>query len=131
MKPIFDSLVSDRNYVLILHGGERDKTFLETFDIVSNAVFTFDTAHLSQCIMGLFDRRKLNYILNELGVAYRNLHCGGNDANYTLKAFLMLAVKDFKTTSTNPRWRVERLFNRMQAIAQVPYWNLSRRHARN
>jgi hypothetical protein len=90
----FSSLVGDRKYILVLHGADSDSTFLETFGVVSKATYLVDTNKPAQFILKLYYRYSLEKLLDNLGIAYRDLHAAGNDAHFVLKAYLRLVIKD-------------------------------------
>jgi hypothetical protein len=43
--------------------------------------------------------KSLEALLIKLGIQYKELHVGGNDANFTLKALMLLVVKSFNLDS--------------------------------
>jgi hypothetical protein len=53
-----------------------------------------DTEYIAKRLLG--EQCRLHIIMKRLGMMYteNDLHCGGNDANYTLRVLLMLAIYD-------------------------------------
>jgi DNA polymerase III epsilon subunit-like protein len=90
----FNSLVGDRKYILVLHGANCDSKFLETFGIISKAAYLVDTNKPAQYILKLYYRYSLEKLLENLGIAFRDLHAAGNDAHFVLKAYVQLVIKD-------------------------------------
>jgi hypothetical protein len=53
-----------------------------------------DTEYIAKRLLG--EKCRLNIIMKRLGMIYNgnDLHCAGNDANYTLRVLLMMAIFD-------------------------------------
>lgn len=86
---------------MVLHGASEDLKFLNNLDpdITQKACYVLDTVKAAQFPFGLSYRYSLKYLLDELGIQYANLHAGGNDAHFALKALLMIAVRDCQKIS--------------------------------
>lgn len=82
--------------VLVVHGGYNDLRFLEQLDICFKPVYTLDTQKSAQNLLQLLSRPSLGWLLSALGISHQrgSLHCAGNDAHFTLRALLMIAVRD-------------------------------------
>jgi len=93
----------------------------------------WDTADIAGAILGrpqiqnLFRERdtlghqwSLAETLNELGIPNRRRHVAGNDAHFTLKALLMLAIHGIKDADiTREQLTVK---ERIQAMSQTSSW---------
>ncbi|PVH81219.1 hypothetical protein DL98DRAFT_587677 [Cadophora sp. DSE1049] len=88
------------NIVLIGHGIHTDTKLLLSagLDIthLPTVIKTLDTQTLSKPILG--KNYSLSLLLQALKIPHKNLHSAANDANFTLKAFIMLvhrSVREF------------------------------------
>jgi hypothetical protein len=115
----FETLVAQRRYILVVHGGNEDAKFLENFGIVSSAAYILDTVKTAQFILRLYFRYSLERLLEELQIEYRNLHAAGNDAHYALRALLMLTVKDAEQQRSTNTLVDDRLINSLRTIEQA------------
>jgi hypothetical protein len=89
-----ESLVSrGRQVVFVGHDIKNDLRALDRlgFDFSKFTITTLDT----QAISG--DSPSLSRLLLTLGCPFIKPHCGGNNANFTLKALLLLAARDCVT----------------------------------
>lgn len=114
----FETLVAQRRYVLVVHGGNEDAKFLENFGIVSSAAYILDTVKAAQFILRLYYRYSLEKLLEALQIEYRNLHAAGNDAHYALRALLMLAVRDAEQQRSKNSLVDDRLISCLKTIEQ-------------
>lgn len=95
MKEKLETLIADRDVVLIVHGGRNDLPFLDRLNICVNPVFTIDTQNAAQDPLQLpFKRPRLDTLLTALEIPFTKLglHTAGNDANFNLRVLLMIAV---------------------------------------
>ncbi|KFH45353.1 hypothetical protein ACRE_038380 [Hapsidospora chrysogenum ATCC 11550] len=115
----FGTLVAQRRYVLVVHGGNEDAKFLENFGIVSSAAYIMDTVKAAQFILRLHYRYSLERLLEALQIEYRNLHAAGNDAHYALRALLMLTVKDAEQQRSTNSLVDDRLIRCLKRIEQT------------
>lgn len=82
---------SNRNVVIVGHGVANDLRVLQALNFHFDASpIVLDTAQIAQRSFNL--ELSLSHLLPVLGSSFRELHCAGNDANFTLRALLLLAV---------------------------------------
>ncbi|ORX91858.1 hypothetical protein K493DRAFT_226998 [Basidiobolus meristosporus CBS 931.73] len=77
--------------ILIGHDVENDVNYLKTIGAHIKPVDVFDTTDLYMAITSSQNKRKLSKILTEFGIDFHFLHNAGNDAHYTMEAFLAMA----------------------------------------
>ncbi|KAI1002368.1 hypothetical protein K3495_g5838 [Podosphaera aphanis] len=91
---------SQRNIVLVGHDVVSDVNFLKTagFDIctIPNLVEAIDTALMYRYFKRELNPRNLGATIADLGVVGWNLHNAGNDAFYTLRAMIAIAIKQLQ-----------------------------------
>ncbi|KUJ17301.1 uncharacterized protein LY89DRAFT_746830 [Mollisia scopiformis] len=87
-----------RNIVLVGHGLNGDCQVLQSlgFDFDSSIVGYIDTAEAARATFGGTSLR-LKDLLARLGLVVEGCHVAGNDANFTLRALLLLALEDCPT----------------------------------
>jgi hypothetical protein len=119
LKPRMDILLSQRDYVLVLHGTHSDFKILQhlEIDLPTRSLYVIDTNKAAQSPLKLYYRYSLEKLLQVLQIPYANLHAAGNDAHYCLRALLMIAVFDAKRHSSG---RYEALLDLFRAVAQAP-----------
>lgn len=111
---------SNRDIILIFHGGRRELWALKALDIHLNPLYTIDTVKAAQYPLQLSYRWSLEKLLLEFEIPFTALHNSGNDAHFVLRAFLMLAVRDAqRELALAPDALPEKLSN-SRAIAQAP-----------
>jgi hypothetical protein len=77
--------------VFIGHSVHEDIRYLKKLGVeVPGTAIIFDTAHLYQAVSGASQAIGLGKMLDELQIEYFFLHNAGNDAHYTLEAFLAM-----------------------------------------
>ncbi|KAF9772975.1 hypothetical protein IL306_009269 [Fusarium sp. DS 682] len=81
-------------YVLVVHEAKQELSFLERLNIKLDPVFILDTVKAAQFPLQLYYRNSLQQLLEEFEIPYAQLHVAGNDAHLTLRALLMIAVRD-------------------------------------
>ncbi len=89
-----ESLVPpDRQVVFVSHDIRHNLRALDLldFDFSKFNITTLDTQAIAH------GSPTLRRLLLTLGCHFTKLHCGGNDANFTLKALLLLAIRDCVT----------------------------------
>lgn len=74
--------------------GANDIKFLSMFGIGTEACYIIDTTKAAQNPLGLSSICSVATLLDTFQIPYANLHSAGNDAYFTLKAMLMIAVVD-------------------------------------
>jgi hypothetical protein len=82
---------------------------LDTCELSNRIAHQADTAFVSF---------KLQGVLETFGIPHAFLHIAGNDANFTLKALLMLFVQDFQKNDKLKKFRASRLAD-LKSIAQA------------
>lgn len=86
-----------RNIVLVFHDAAADIKFLdaEGYDILSeeNVIDVLDTKEMDQYVTRSQNPHSLEAVLRSLDISYRYLHNAGNDAMYTMRAMVSLALK--------------------------------------
>jgi hypothetical protein len=98
-----------RNIVLVGHGLNGDCQVLQSlgFYFDSSIVGYIDTADAARAIFGPLSGQdeaptvttfRLKDLLAKLGLVVEGCHVAGNDANFTLRALLLLAVEGFRTS---------------------------------
>ncbi|KAJ0166508.1 Vegetative incompatibility protein HET-E-1 [Colletotrichum tanaceti] len=119
LKPRMDALVSQRDYVLVLHGTHSDLKILRhlEIDLPAQSLYVIDTNKAAQSPLELSYRYSLEKLLEALQIPYANLHAAGNDAHYCLRALLMIAVFD---AQRHPSGHCEALLHLFRAVAQAP-----------
>jgi hypothetical protein len=86
LNTIIQNLVSKRDIILVVHGGGEDLTLLYVLDTQKAAQYPLDLNH----------RYPIKEMLNLLQCPFgdRVLRDTGNDANFTLRALLLIATVD-------------------------------------
>lgn len=88
--------------ILVVHGGLIELSVLRRLNIQLNPLYTIDTVKAAQHPLKLFYRYSLEKLLIELKIPYAQLHHAGNDAHFTLRALLMIAVRDAEQLLKKP-----------------------------
>ncbi|KAK1997929.1 hypothetical protein LX36DRAFT_543789, partial [Colletotrichum falcatum] len=96
LKPRIYDILSQRDYVLVLHGTDSDLKILRhlKIELPSQSLYVIDTNKVAQSPLQLYYRYSLEKLLETLEIPFANLHAAGNDAHYCLRALLMIAVSD-------------------------------------
>ena len=85
-----------RDVVVVGHGVESDMKYLRGMGVDIWQAFNFhrtvDTKDMHQAWRGMGQGRSLASVLGDLEIEYENLHNAGNDAAYTLRAMVAIAV---------------------------------------
>jgi hypothetical protein len=89
-----------RNIILVGHSFDEEKHVLQAlgFDLKTSIVGILDTETLANTILGppfMRGSRRLRNILLQLGCELEGFYSAGNDANFTLRALLLLAVQHY------------------------------------
>jgi hypothetical protein len=84
----------ERKVAFVGHGIMNDLLVLQAlgFQLSDNYVAFIDTVHVANEVFGCW-AGPLRDLLRELDCPHSRLHCAGNDANFTLKALLLLAAQ--------------------------------------
>lgn len=112
---------SNRDIILIFHGGNRELWALKVLDIHLNPLYTIDTVKSAQYPLQLSYRYSLEKLLSELEIPFTALHIAGNDAHFVLRVFLMLAARNAqRELALAPDALPEKLLD-SRATAQAPW----------
>ncbi|KAL7942489.1 hypothetical protein V8C42DRAFT_146179 [Trichoderma barbatum] len=86
----------DRNIVLVGHGLRNELHAMEAlgFQFQTSVPLGLDTLRLANEFYEIW-AGSLGDLLSSLQCPYDKLHCAGNDANFTLRALLLLAAEGF------------------------------------
>ena len=101
LKPAIESLIDrSRNIVIVGHGFGPDLTVMRELgvDLKNSIVGIIDTAKLAEGAATEVPKRgdfKLKNVLARFGCILEGFHTSGNDANYTLRALLLLVAERF------------------------------------
>jgi len=92
----FDEAKNRRKVILVGHDPQQDFAYLRVlgYDVWNiKDLEVVDTGTMYKAVFGLQESRSLGKVLGDLGLLTWNLHNAGNDAAYTLQAFVHLADK--------------------------------------
>jgi hypothetical protein len=129
IKGKIESLVFARDVVLVVHDGHHDIWLLKQLNINLQPVAILDTQKAAYKIPQLHHPCSLKDLLIALDCPFNFLHIAGNDANFTLRALLMLAARG--SQGKNPDESQQALLSALQAIAQFTgpdNWHEKRDH---
>ena len=106
----------DRNIVLVGHGMTEDGKVPSSLGskLRNSAITSLDTYVIARNL-GLKNLTLLE-LLQQLGCPRGKFHNAGNDANLSLRAVLLLAIKDFESEDLEIAEQVEAL----RAVAMAP-----------
>jgi hypothetical protein len=92
---------NERDVVLVVHGGEHDLKFLVAAKIHLRPIYIIDTQKAAEHLLELSHRPTLQDLLLLLKCPLNpgRLHNAGNDANFTLRALLLIAATDARNES--------------------------------
>ncbi|KAK9680933.1 hypothetical protein K7432_015797 [Basidiobolus ranarum] len=83
--------------ILVGHDVKNDLEYLREMGAkISEPSEVFDTSNLYMALTKNNQRRKLSKILDEFGIEHEYLHNAGNDAHYTMEAFLAMIQSTHK-----------------------------------
>jgi hypothetical protein len=119
LKCINRLICRDRNIVLVGHGLSEDLAVLSSlgFDFQTSIIGIFDTAYISSELE--MSPCSLGRLLDELECPTASLHNAGNDANFTLRALILLAIKGYKMQELNTLSAKENIAARIEALQYV------------
>ncbi|KAM7223779.1 good for full DBP5 activity protein 2 [Rhypophila decipiens] len=116
-----------RAIVLVFHDTASDVKFLleEGYRILEeeNVIDVLDTKEMDQYMTRSHNPRKLELVLGSLGISYRYLHNAGNDAMYTMRSMVSLALKQRQTSLD----RAAKETAKKPASGHVPYAEFKRK----
>ncbi|KAK0712708.1 hypothetical protein B0T26DRAFT_343966 [Lasiosphaeria miniovina] len=103
-------MISHRDVVVLCHSSKTESKILRDLEIDLFPKYTLDTAELYKMQDGT--STTLGNLLDTVGMlhAIKDLHVAGNDANFTLRALLLLAVRDAEYQC------------QLDADSVLPYW---------
>lgn len=109
-----ESLIPKSHYVVLVgHQMSNDLIALKTVGFnLQNIGIVVDTIKIANSIG--YPRARLGFLLHEFGIPAGNLHCAGNDANFTLRLLLLLAISRIALPSE------EQYRQRLKDIARQP-----------
>ena len=110
-----------RNIVLGGHDVANDLKVLQHlhFDRHTSIVGILDTGKIVSAVLALPNiLSTLSSILSELQCPFQNLHVAGNDAYFTLRVFLLLAIRSYTDEVVDSRH--QEILAALKAITNVP-----------
>ncbi|KAH7350804.1 hypothetical protein BKA65DRAFT_245128 [Rhexocercosporidium sp. MPI-PUGE-AT-0058] len=116
VKEKIESLITDRDVVLVVCDGYNDLWLLGELKVKLEPVAILDPQKAAHDVLQPQYQRSLNDLMIDLDCPFNFLHVAGNDANFTLRALLMIAVKSSHGESLDDSQQAVLLFAR--AIAQ-------------
>jgi hypothetical protein len=92
---------SYRNIVLVGYGLRSDLLVLRKRGIMFESIVAkLDTTYIAREVLGM--NFKLQGLLKTLGCPNENIHNAGNDANFALRAFLLLTYYGLRPSVSSP-----------------------------
>lgn len=84
--------------ILIVHGSHRETTLLQKLNINLHPLFVIDTTTAARYPLQDFHSYTPKKLLEEFSIPFTDdcLHVAGNDAQFTLRALLMIDVSDVR-----------------------------------
>lgn len=118
MLKIMSLVPPDRKVTFIGHDIQHDLRALDllNFDFSIFNITILDTQSLCKDIIS-HESHTLRRLLLTLGCPFTKLHCGGNDADFTLKALLLLAVEALNKSEVERRLAIIKEI----ALSPLPY----------
>jgi hypothetical protein len=117
------------NIVLVGHGLRSDLLILRKrgimFEEISTIVAILDTTYIGKEVLGM--SFQLQGLLQTLQCPTKNLHNAGNDANFALRALLLLAYYGLRPSLSSPD-AIQRLAS-LKALALEPLPDTTQRNA--
>ena len=106
--------------VLVGHDIAADMNYLNElgFDVARMISDCIDTSDLYKASRRDGRQSALSTLLLEYGIAAKHLHNAGNDANYTLRVMVAIALDDSQNRRDAEEWEVEKR-NRMEAACKA------------
>lgn len=104
VKKYLKRLIKDRFFVLVTYGGgAADCVYLERLRLGVRLLYHLDVLKVAQFPLQTYYRYSLATTLDALKLSWQDLHIVGNDAQFTLHALLMTAVRDWNYRDDNPK----------------------------
>jgi hypothetical protein len=122
MRRCIDKLVPrDRDIVLVGHGfsGDLDALSSLEFDLETSIIGILDTANITYELE--MDHSTLGRLLGELECpkSSARLHNAGNDANFTLRALILLPIKGYGDWNLNTLNVEEEAISRIETLRAI------------
>ena len=119
-----------RNIILVGHGFSSDLHVLRSigFDLETSVVGILDTEAMARTIFGPSDTRgglRLKNILAKLNCPVERCHVAGNDANFTLRALLLLVAECYFGFEDSLNDKARERLEKIKAIGHSPLLRLS------
>ncbi|KAF2666587.1 hypothetical protein BT63DRAFT_481086 [Microthyrium microscopicum] len=110
-----------RNIVLVGHELQNDLRCLRGLGAECDEPYVaiLDTRQISQEVLP-GSRHTLRHILRNLNCPHGRMHSAGNDAHFTLRALLLLAVRDCKERKDVNHQQGEEILHMLESIAHAP-----------
>ncbi|KAK0100028.1 hypothetical protein ONS95_013157 [Cadophora gregata] len=119
-----------RDVILVGHGLRTDLLVLRRrgvmFENIRSIVGLLDTTYIARDLLGMNFR--LEGLLKFLLCPVENFHLAGNDANYALRALLMLAYHDLRSGYSSPE--ALRTLTSLRSLGLEPLPDITERNAR-
>jgi DNA polymerase III alpha subunit (gram-positive type) len=112
-------LPNDRTIALVTHDGQMDLKFIQELEITIQPAYLLDTQKVAQHPLQLTRRIGLRALLNTLRIPFQHIHVAGNDANFTLRALLLIGVRDLESGGVQAEEEREVLVAALQAVARL------------
>ena len=121
---IQSSIPSDRNVVFVGHSIINDLQALQALDFEYSVLLSsiLDTFYVANEVLGCWGG-SLGDLLLSLGCSFNRLHSAGNDANFTLRALLLLAARGFsKQQGEEGEDRDTLAYLTQISTSPIPHW---------
>jgi len=105
--------------VLVAHDVAADMKYLTElgFDVAKMISDHIDTSDLYKAVRRKARQPALSTLLLQYGIADKHLHNAGNDASYTLRVMIAIAMDDFQNERTAKEWEIEK-HSRIEAASE-------------
>ena len=117
-------MVVNRDVVLVVYDGGNDLWLLDELKVKLELVAIVDPQKVAYSVLQVQYQKSLHDLLIELDCPFYLLHTAGNDANFTLRALLTMAVRGSHSKSLNDSQQA--ILSAVQAQSTGPDWNVKR-----
>lgn len=109
-----------RKVILVGHDVAADMKYLTGvgFDVTRTISDCIDTSDLYKASRRDGRQSALSTLLLHYGIAAKHLHNAGNDANYTLRVMVAIALDDLQNKKNAEEWEIEK-GNRVEAACEA------------
>ena len=106
--------------ILVGHDVAADMNYLTElgFDVTGMISDCIDTSDLYKALRRDGRQSALSTLLLHYGIAAKHLHNAGNDASYTLRVMIAIALYDSQNKKDADEWEIEKA-NRIEAACEV------------